>query len=135
MKNILGIILLVASGFTFAQSKSELILIADEINKSLPMRIDSMTRFDNVSVVGEKAIQYTMTVLTMNVSEFNSSVINSLHHIVATRACSTPGTRELLDGGIIFTWFYRDKNNTYITTLPVNKAICKKTEKINRERK
>ncbi|EGR3070257.1 hypothetical protein DMW20_11900 [Vibrio parahaemolyticus] len=104
---------------------SKLPVLASEMNKGLPMMIDSVTRLD--AVVASTAIRkvgYMYTVL----ADATADDVNELAPSVITSACTSPKTKGLIMDGIPLEYSYFKESGEFIGEFTASMETCSKTK-------
>lgn len=98
----------------------ELVAIANELNKSCPLTLDSETRLDNVMAFPDKTIQYTYSLTNMEKSTINVNDLKSyLEPRILNNAKTSPDMQELRDIKTTFKYYYKDKTGSHVLTIDV----------------
>jgi len=117
---IVGIIVATFITFRTPSFDKELMKIANEMNKSCPMMMDSETQLDNVVVLPPKALQYNYTLINMaqesiDTVEMRGYLEPNIINIVRT----DPQMQFFRDNKITINYHYRDKMGNYVLTISV----------------
>lgn len=87
-----------------------LLIVADSINKSCPLSIDSITDLKNVTLPNSKAFQYNLA-LQLDAKKYN---LNKLKKIIdkeiISEFISTPVFKMLRDSNVTVIYHFIDKN-------------------------
>src|SRR5690606_29232544 len=93
---------------------SQLMKIANEINKNCPFMVDSETRADNVGTVA-KTIYYNFTLINYSDYEIDKVLFESnIKPTVLNGVKTNPEMKYLRDKRVTFVYNYRDKNGKHI---------------------
>ena len=108
----------------FKVSDKDLVEQSNEINKTLPKKVDAITQLVNTSASGKEFTYYYKVsgnnILSQNVLD------TSLKRKIVSQACmSFSDTKKLLDEGVILTYTYNDSSGKYIGKISVQKSDCK----------
>lgn len=100
--------------------------MASELNKTMPMMVDSQTELSNVGALPNTVVYHYRLVDVENTAVKPSELIQAARPPALKRACSTPETRDgLLKRGITMRFSYSDKERTFIGAFDVAPADCR----------
>lgn len=94
--------------------------MASELNKSLPMMVDGETRLDNTIALPNNVFQYNYTLINMvrdsiNIEEAKSILESRIVNTVKTN----PDMKYFRDKKTTVNYYYNDKKGVYIFTISV----------------
>jgi hypothetical protein len=95
--------------------------MASEINKSLPVMIDSITRCDNLLALPDKTISYNCTILT----DFETVMLDTLvaKQVLEPRILNTiktyPDTKYFRDNDVTMKYCYKDESGNYLFSIVI----------------
>lgn len=99
--------------------------VASEVNKGLPMMVDKETELTNVGALPGILVYHYRLVSVTSSEVIPEQLVDQLRPSAATRACTTPETREgLLNRGVAMRFSYSDTNGAYITAFDVTSGSC-----------
>jgi hypothetical protein len=106
----------------FGKSKNifdkELVEATSEINKNLPIMVDSETRLDSLMALPDNAIQYFYTLVNYSKDEINiEDFKNELSPMVLNNIKTNSDLKSFKDNKITMIYSYRDKNNNELFKL------------------
>ena len=107
--------------------RSERVLskVAAEMNRDLPMMVDSETQLVACSA-SEALFTYSYRVVHHGASEVDPSVfVDAVRPQITTGACTTKETRKILDAGVTLRYSYADKSDNAIADIDVSAASCR----------
>ncbi len=97
---------------------------SQQINKQLPMMVDSETRLDVTMCAGKHvAYKYTM----INVSETEIDKIdfeNKIKAQLVKNQCSNENTIKMLKMDVRYNYTYLDRNGILLAAININKSHC-----------
>ena len=97
---------------------------SQQINKQLPMMVDSETRLDVTMCAGKHvAYKYTM----INVSEKEIDKIdfeNKMKALLVKNQCSNENTIKMLKMDVRYNYTYLDRNGILLAAININKSHC-----------
>lgn len=97
---------------------------SNEINKTLPMKVDAATELVNTTAAGKEFTYYYKVSNVNNLSQYNLDA--SLKSKIVNQACMPfSDTKKLLDEGVVLTYSYRNTSDKYIGKVSVQKSDCK----------
>lgn len=132
MKNLYNIliIILITALFSCNSSnsiKSELMSIANDLNKNLPMAVDSYTTLSGTTVVGENEFMYVYKVKLGFFDDFNISQSEWLSNQTENTTnvyCTNEDMKWFKDNNVTVTWSYDFTDGTYIDQVSVSPNDC-----------
>lgn len=111
------------SAFSEARSKAidkQLVAVASEINKTLPMMVDKETRFDATTALPGKVLKYNYTMVNLAASQIDLSKVDaSFRPQIINKVSTTPEMAPLRDQGVTFVYSYSDKDGVFITSFEI----------------
>jgi hypothetical protein len=127
-----SILMTVSNGYSEQKGdydkKLEQILIKTsvELNKQLPMEIDSNTRLDT-TLVYKNEIKYLYTLYTLNSAEIDAAMLKKTYEPnLINGVCTSENTSKLLKHGCKFIYIYRSKEGKEVLRMSVDKSKCDK---------
>lgn len=97
---------------------------SNDINKTLPMKIDDVTDLVNTTVSGKEFTYYYKVKGNSNLSQNNLDRL--IKSKIVNQACFIyPDTKKLLNEGIILIYNYSNDSNEYIGKISIQKSDCK----------
>ena len=98
--------------------------IAGQMSSQMPMMMDPETRADAVFSTG-KVLNFRATLINIgsaeiNAEELNKHILNNVNEI----ACKDKATRELIDLGVSYVYFYFGNDDRLITKVVLDKYKC-----------
>lgn len=110
----------VISLFNNVKVDTELTAMANELNKSCPLTLDSETRLDNVMALPKKTIQYTYTLVNADKSSLNVDEIKKyMEPRIINNAKTSPDMLELRNRKVTINYYYKDKTGAHVLTIIV----------------
>jgi hypothetical protein len=104
--------------------EKELIKTSQQINKQLPMMVDSETRLDTTICTGKNvAYKYTMINLSEKDLDINA-FIKEIKPMLLKNQCSNENMVKMLKIGVQYSYMYQDRNGTLVTAININKNDC-----------
>jgi len=98
--------------------------VADEMNKSLPMMVDSETQLTNVIGMDKKFV-YNYELIHLDSGNGLIDKISQLKPNMVNADCSTPETRDqFLKNGTTMEYKYYDRNKNYLTAIDILPSDC-----------
>lgn len=108
--------------FFAARTEDKIIRMCSEMNKKMPIMVDSETRLDNVSPLPGKSFVYNYTLVNDTIERLDVPAIKSaMLPQITNRALTTADFKPILDEGVIVIFKYFDKNGKYLFEIPVKK--------------
>ena len=106
----------------FGKSKNiidkELMRAAGEINKHLPIMVDSETRLDSTIALPDKTFQYAYTIINFSKEELNLEELeNNLRPMILNNIKTNSDLKHFRDNKVTMIYSYRDKNNNEVLKL------------------
>jgi hypothetical protein len=127
----LGILLLMCGSYAartvlpqFFASRVEdkIIRMCSELNKKMPIMVDSETRLDNVSPLPGKSFAYNYTLLNDTAETLDVPTLKAaMTPQITNRALTTKEFQPILTEGVTVIYKYFDKNGKYLFEIPVKK--------------
>jgi len=112
-----------------AQSVEFLTNVASEINKTLPMMVDKITRLNNVQAFKAK-LAYNYTIKKVDELHITAhKIVAILKPISIQSICSNPDTQVFPDNDIDIEFNYFKENGQFITKFRVTSQDCKNLKK------
>lgn len=109
---------------TFAD---ELARTAEELNKTAPQKVDSITTLENISTVGRTLI-YNYSISRIETS--NDEIRSYLSNEVVETTCANPDQVTLIeDYGVTYKYNYQVEGREGLFSIEVNNAVCSKLKK------
>ncbi len=103
---------------------SALIAAASQLNKNLPMMIDSETRFDS-SIGINRTFRYNYTLVNYAAEDVDPDQLKeSLEMQLINTVCTTKEMEIFTKNNVPVTYAYHGKNGTQIKTITVNPSQC-----------
>lgn len=97
---------------------------SQQINKQLPMMVDSETRLDTTICAGKHVLyKYTMIGLSakdLDIISFNDEIKTML----VKNQCSNENMVKMLKFGVQYSYMYQDRDGNLITTINIDKRAC-----------
>ncbi len=107
-----------------------LIQVASDINKNVPMMLDSETQLDNAMVVSGK-LRYNKTLVNYSAEELGESgILLSEDDLVdwitkeTNRICTTKETQFFVENNIPLEHAYHGKNGKHVQTVAIQTSQC-----------
>ena len=132
-KRLLGFVIGVALGILIYRhlmgsrpvSDADLAKASAELNRRLPIMVDSETQLVSTTGVG-RVLQYNYHLLNLTVTpDQASALLNNERPRLISFACSTPATRNtFLKRGITLRYAYTDRNGYDLFTIEVAPKDC-----------
>lgn len=134
MKTLWKVLGLIAVVVLFGCSKNSndsldnaLLKAASEMNKKLPMMIDSETRLDTTTG-GNKTFQYNYTLVNYSAANISSQEIhNALEQKIINGVCTTKEMEAFVKKGVTVAYAYYGNDGKQITVISVAPSQCNKT--------
>ena len=106
--------------FSAPSIDSQIVKIANEINKNCPFMVDSQTRLDNTVAGTGKTIIYNYTLINymkddVDTDTFESNVKPRIINMIKT----SPDMKYLRDNDVVFEYNYSDKTGIHIDQLKI----------------
>ena len=132
LKTTIGIIIGVVFGLFVTQNlfkpsvDSQLMAIADEMNKSCPMTIDQYTTLKNVIALPKNTIQYNYILVQATKAEVVLDTVKKYAFPILLEEVKTnPGLKSFRDKKVTINYYYSDKNGEYVTEYAVTPEMYK----------
>lgn len=98
----------------------KLIQMADDMNETCPMMVDSDTRLDNVGILPGNVIQYNYTLINMEQAMVNTLELrNSMEPLITNAVKTDPEMQFQRKNKTTLNYHYRDKNGSYLFLVSV----------------
>lgn len=98
----------------------ELMNIAGEINKVLPVMADKETRFDNTLALAGRKVVYNYNLINYLKEEIDTMMfINTLKKELINNIKTTPDMEPFRELNVIMIYRYRDKENNHICNIVI----------------
>lgn len=104
---------------------SALSSMANQLNKSMPMEVDSMTRLDNIlaSPVSPKfTYNYTIDATLQEISAAN--FFGKMRPTLVKGVCTTPDMKIFMENGVTVGYSYRAKDGAFAGKIDVSPTDC-----------
>jgi hypothetical protein len=99
---------------------------SEDLNKQLPMTVDSETRLDS-TLVYKNEIKYLYTLYTLHSSEIDAVLLRKTYEPnLINGVCTSENTSKLLKRGGKFLYIYRSKDGKEVLRMSVDKSKCDK---------
>ena len=96
----------------------ELIVVVNEMNKHLPIMLDSEKRFDSTMALPNKTIQYYYTLINSSKDELDlEEYKNNMHPVILNNIKTSSDLEHFRDNKVTMIYVFRDKNNIEILKL------------------
>jgi len=113
------------SGEDNSDLNSTLMKTASQINKKLPMMVDSETRLDS-SVGMNRAFRYNYTLVNFTAEELDPNELKELlEERLINSVCTTKEMEVFTKNDVSITYAYHGKNGKQVTTITVLPEQCK----------
>lgn len=101
-----------------------LIATSQQINKQLPMMIDSETRLDTTMCAG-KHVAYKYTMINLTEKDIDKiAFTNEIKTMLMKNQCSNENMIKMLKMGVQCNYMYQDRNGILLATININKSHC-----------
>ena len=107
--------------------QSELMSIANDLNKNLPMAVDSYTTFSGATVVGDNEFMYVYKVKLGFFDDYNisqSEWLSSQTENTTNVYCTNEDMKWFKDNNVTVTWSYDFSDGTHIDKVSVSPNDC-----------
>jgi len=95
---------------------TQLIQLASDINKNLPMIVDAETRWDNTVVLPGKTVLYNYTLINYSKVDIDTIVFRSnMEPQIKNMVKTNPQLKVFRDNDVTFMYNYKDKVGVHIT--------------------
>lgn len=99
---------------------STLVNTASELNKNLPMIIDSETSLDSITVLPNRTMRYNLTLINMAYEDYNvEEVITLVDEPLRNRIKTIPEAEFFRKNGVSLSYYYFDMNNKYFFEIKI----------------
>lgn len=99
---------------------STLVSTASELNKNLPMIIDSETSLDSITALPNRTMRYNLTLINMASEDYNvEEVIALLDEPLRNRLKTIPEAEFFRKNGVSISYYYFDMNNKYFFEIKI----------------
>lgn len=107
-------------GVKSAAVQTTLKKVAEEVNKSCPMTVDSETRLDNTLFKPESTLQYNYTLVNYEKEELNAdTLVNSMRPNILNLIKTNPDLESLRKLDVTFEYSYRDKKGASVCQIVI----------------
>ena len=108
-----------------SELNSVLMQAASQINKNLPIMVDTETRLD--ATVGiNKQFRYNYTLVNYTAEELDpNAIIEAMEEKIINSVCTTKEMEVFVNNGVPVTYAYHGKNGKQLTTITVQPVQCK----------
>ena len=104
-----------------AEIHSALVKSADEINQTLPMMVDSITRLDSTMVLPGRIFVYSYTLKGIDKSEFDSDVFTKeMRTILINKYKTLDELKSFRDSNVEMRYSYSDEQGSSLATISVS---------------
>jgi hypothetical protein len=98
---------------------------SEELNKQLPMTINSETRGDTTIVGPGRRFTYLLTDLSnFSKTETSAQIENEFGSSIRNKVCTTNALKLLVDSDYLITYKYFDVNGRFIGDIAVKRQDC-----------
>ena len=107
--------------------ESQLMTMASDLNKNLPMAVDSYTTLSGTTVVGENEFMYVFKVKLGFFDDYNISQSEWLSNQTENTTniyCTSEDMKWFKDNNVTVTWSYDFSDGTYIDQVSVSPNDC-----------
>ena len=107
--------------------ESQLMTMASDLNKNLPMEVDSYTTLSGTTVVGENEFMYVYKVKLGFFDDYNISQSEWLSNQTKNTTniyCTNEDMKWFKDNNVTVTWSYDFTDGTYIDQVSVSPNDC-----------
>jgi len=106
----------------FGKSKNlfdkELIEVVHEMNKHLPIMLDSEMRFDSITALPDKTIQFFYTLINSSKDKLDlEEYKNNMHQVLLNNIKTSSDLEQFRENKVTMIYVFRDKNNIEILKL------------------
>jgi hypothetical protein len=100
---------------------SQLIKVANEVNKNCPFMVDQYTRFDNTIAGPGKSLAYNYTVVNYEATELNiESIKEYITPILINMVKTSEEMKSLREIKVSLKYNYRDKSGVFLFSVLIN---------------
>jgi hypothetical protein len=97
-----------------------LLEVANEVNKTCPMRVDQETQLDNVVALPENTFQYNYTLLNLNRVDMDiDDLKKTLEPNIVNSVKTNPSMKVFRDNKTTMVFYYSDKNKEFVFEIVV----------------
>ena len=97
-----------------------IVATSSQLNKTLPMMVDSETRLDNTMAAPDKTIIYRYTLINMNAADIKKDqLVTAIRPQVVATYKTNDTMKEFRNNGITMQYQYSDKSGVFITQFSV----------------
>lgn len=97
---------------------------SQQINKQLPMMVDSETRLD-VTMCAGKHVAYKYTMINLSETEIDKiDFANQVKAILVKNQCSNENMIKMLKMDVRYNYTYLDRNGILLAAININKSHC-----------
>ena len=108
------------SSGTAAVINQELVAVANELNKSCPMMVDSITRLDNAAALPNNVFQYNYTLISVRKADLNPEELRMKLEPGMTNTIRTnPQLKYFRDRKVTMAYNYNDKDGVFVLNIPI----------------
>jgi hypothetical protein len=98
----------------------DLVEVANELNKSCPMMVDSITRLDNAVALPNNIFQYNYTLISIRKTDLNPEELRMRLEPGMTNTIRTnPQLKYFSDRKVTMAYNYNDKNGEFVLNIPI----------------
>ena len=98
----------------------EMMTIASELNKTCPIMVDSVTRFDNAVALPVNTFQYNYTLIDIEIGSIDTVEFkNYLEPTITNFVKSCPQMKYQRDHNTTINYYYKDKYGNYLFSVSV----------------
>ena len=88
------------------------------VNRNLPVMIDSETRLDNMMPVNQKTFQYTYTLVNMERGKVDTTAMkNRMEPLIINAVKTAPDMEVQRRNEMTIVYYYKDKNGNYLFSI------------------
>lgn len=97
---------------------SQLMSIANEMNKNCPFMVDAETRLDNTMAGEGETFYYNFTLVNLKKSDINTDRFESIMKPQILNVIKTnPDMKYLRDNDVTFIYNYKDESSVHVTSI------------------
>jgi hypothetical protein len=94
--------------------------IASELNKTCPVMVDSITRFDNATALPDKVFQYNYSILSVSKGSIDAEGLKAyLSPRILNDVKTNPGMKFVRDNKVTVNYSYKDINGIFLFLIAV----------------
>lgn len=98
----------------------EMILVAEEINKSCPIMVDSETRLDNATALPGNIFQYNYTLVNYTIDGLDAVELkNFMEPVITNNVRTNPQMQYQRDKKTTVNYYYKDKEGVFLFVISV----------------